>query len=428
MNRSLQILRSLFLLVFTVGALAASIFAAQYLMSNKPQPHRAAHARMAPLVEVSPLHPTSEQIVIPAMGTVIPAVEITLRARVSGEIVATGPEFIEGGIVEKGAVLVSIDPKDYELALIGKEAEVERARFELKVEQGEQNIAQWRWETEGLEHRVSEIGKELALRLPHLEQKKAGLRAAEAQLEKARLDLERTRVTAPFNAIVQSADVDLGSQATPQTELARLVGADAYWIRVSVPIDRLKWIRIPNGAGETYTKASIWTGTGGKRIGRVLKLLSDLEPTGRLARLIVEIADPLDSSAPPENRNPLLIGEYVRVELEGKTLEDIYSIPRVAMRDGSRIWLMDESDRLQIEQVDVIWADAEHALVAGLSPGARLIVSDLPAPVQGMEIRLRKTTPMPGAAAPRADRGPQLAHRSGTGAANIPGEPVRGGR
>lgn len=373
-------------IIFLVTALAAST----YMLTNRPKPKRRKPPAKELAVTVQELMPSSRQISVPVMGTVIPAVKVDLQSRVSGEIIWIHPELIEGGLVSRGDDIVKIDPKDYELALVSREANLEAARYELSVEQGRQDIAKREWELLGLEDEASDLDRELALRKPHLREKLARLKAAEAEVARARLDLSRTVIRSPFNAIVKSANVNVGDQATLQTTLAELMGTDAYWIQATIPVDQIKWVRLPEEDSNPGTTARIHTGTGGVRSGRVIKLLSDLEPGGRLARLLVETSDPLDLNTPVSERKPVLLGEYVRVDIGGRTVDDVFSIPRNSLRDGGTILVADSEDRLKTVHINVIWRDANQILARGLDPGQRLIISDVPTPVEGMKLKVHQ--------------------------------------
>jgi RND family efflux transporter MFP subunit len=334
---------------------------------------------MAALVETQPLEQTDETVVLQLTGTVMPAEEIMLRARVGGEIVSMAPDFIEGGLIGKGAEILKIDPVDYELALATAQSALETARFNHKLELGRSDVAKREWELLKSDS-ATEMEKELALRIPHLAASKAALEAAEARLEKADLDLSRTELRAPFNAVVLSRNVNVGSQASQQDVLAKLAGTDAYWILVSVPVDRLGWILVPG------SRAMIISGSGAKREGRVIKLLGDLEEKGRMARILVEVNDPL--CLQPENKagNPLLLGEYVQTEIDGSELTGVYSIPRKALRENKQIWIAD-GGKLDIREVEVLWRDAQRALIRdGIANGETLIVTDLITPIHGMDV------------------------------------------
>ena len=293
-------------------------------------------------------------------------------------------DFIDGGLLAKGSDVVRIDPVDYELALSSAESSLEKARFDHKLELGRQDVARREWELLKTDD-ATEQEKELALRIPHLVASKASLKAAESALEKAQLDLERTRVRAPFDGVVLERGVNLGSQALPQDMLARLAGTGAYWVVVSIPVDRLGWVEVP-GSGGRVVSAS-----GAVREGRVLELLGELEEKGRMARLLVEVDDPLCLKPENKEHQPLLLGEYVRVEISGRELQAVYAIPRNALRENRQIWIATREGTLDIREVDVLWRGAEEVLIRdGLSDGDQLIVSDMTAPVQGMDVNTGK--------------------------------------
>ncbi len=392
-------LRLLVTLAFAVAVLGAALYAGRYLMTHRPTPHRSKPPVSTPLVETVPTRFAREQVVVPAMGIVIPATEVTLQARVSGQIVARHPEFIEGGIVKQGDVLVEIDPTDYELALTRALAKLETARYNLKLEEGQQDVAKREWEIMGGEDGASELDYELALRRPHLRLRRADIEAAEAEVSQARVNLARTKIEAPFNAIVQSANVDPGDQANQQAHLGQLAGTDAYWIEVSVPMDQLQWLDRPHGT-TAGSMVRVHTGTGAVREGRVRKLLSELEPQGRLARLLIEVEDPLCLSEAREGGPPLLLGDYVRAEIAGHYVDNVAAVPRHALREGNRVWLIDTDTCLSFATPTVVWQDAERALLRGLDANSLVIVSDLAAPVAGMQLRIQDGEEETGATAP----------------------------
>ena len=368
--------------------LAAAGGTVWYFMTHKPKAERRRPEPIPPLVSVQPMASGSYAITVPAMGTVTPASEVDLKAKVGGEVVWTHPEFVEGGIVKKGQILVKLDTVDYELALTASKAVLETATAELKAEQGQQEIARAEWELLGLGEDASAMDRELALRQPQLAAKEAKLEAARAQVRQAELDLERTTITAPFNAIVRSTAVDVGGQVPSQGILAHLVGSDTFYVQALVPLDRLQWITLPDGPGSRTSLVSVGTGTGRVREGRVFKLMSDLEPNGRLARLLIEVGDPLDLRHPSRDRNPMLLGDYVGVSIQGRTIEDVYRIEMEYLRDGQTIYTVDPEDRLHIVETDLVWRAVDHVLVRGIDPGHRLVVSNLSAPVEGMAVRV----------------------------------------
>jgi len=381
--------RPIIRIVLSLVILAVGIATASYLKNSAPRTKKQPPVKLSPTVQIQKAKPSSFQIIVTAMGTVIPAREVVLKSRVSGEIVEIHPEFTEGGFLKKDMKILQIDPQDYELALARKRSTVTDAEYALKLELGHQTVAKREWELLNQGKPAQDMEKELALRQPHLNKVRADLSAAEAELKAAMLDLERTHITAPFNTMVRSKSVDRGSQVTPQEPLAELVGTDAYRIQASLPVDRLEWIDVPVQTGDPGSKARIIYGQGHECSGTVIRLMGDLATEGRMARILVEVADPLGLKASNKDRAPLLIGEYVRVKILGRKLDNVFQIPRTAFKDNSSIWIAGENQTLEIRKVRPVWRDADVVLLQdGLKPGEQLIVSDLPAPVQGMSVRV----------------------------------------
>lgn len=381
--------RPIIRIVLSLVILGVGIGAASYLKNSAPRTKKRPPVKLSPIVLIQTVKPSSYQIIVTAMGTVIPAREVVLKSRVSGEIVEIHPEFTEGGFLKKDMRIIQIDPQDYELALARKRSTVTDAEYALKLELGHQAVAKREWELLNQGKAALDMEKELALRQPHLDKVRADLSAAEAELKAAMLDLERTHITLPFNAMVRSKSVDRGSQVTPQEPLAELVGTDAYRVQASLTVDRLEWIDVPVQTGDHGSKAQIIYGRGNECSGKVIRLLGDLAAEGRMARILVEVADPLGLNSSNQNRTPLLIGEYVRVKILGRKLDNVFQIPRTALKDNSSIWIVGENQTLEIREVRAVWRDADVVLLKdGLKPGERLIVSDLPAPVEGMTVRV----------------------------------------
>ena len=376
------------LTIAAIVILLVSGAVATYMMKNRPRPERRKPVPSAQIVTVRELAVTSQQVVVPVMGSVVPAAEIDLKSRVAGEVLWVHPEFVEGGIVKKGQTLLRIDPTEYELALIRKKAVLEGAILDLKTEEGRQSIAKSEWEILGLEEKATDMDRELALRQPQLAANRANLEAARAEVKQAELDLVRTAIKAPFNAVIRSADVNVGAQITVQGTLAHLVGSDSFFIEALLPLDRLEWVHIPENSRNTGSKAEIVSDSGRVLTGRIYKLLGDIEPDGRLAKIFIQLNDPLDLNRQNGDRRPLLLGDYVSARIEGRSVQNVFIIERQHIRDGNRVYIADEDDRLQVHTVDIIWNGTDHVLVRGLVEGERLIISDVPAPVEGMKLRV----------------------------------------
>lgn len=375
--------------VISVTIILTGIGAAIIIKNSAPKVSRRAPVKMVPLVETEVLHSGTHRLTIPGRGLIVPAREIELKVLVSGEIIKTSPGFTVGGILPAGAEAFTIDPTDYELFLKQKELKVAEAEYALRLEQGHQDVARREWQILYGGQEVTAGESDLALRKPHLEKVEAELAAARAETAMAALALERTRVIVPFTALVKAKQADLGSRVNSQEKLAELVGVDYYWVQVLMPVDRLKWLEIPDGTEDQGSPVEVFYRDDNRRTGRVARLMAELSTEGRMAQLLVRVDDPLDLAAPAGHRRPpLLIGEYVRVAIVGNSLNGVFQIPRTALRNDSEVWLADREGKLRILPIKTIWREGDYVLVRdGLQDGDRLIVSGLATPVDGMSVK-----------------------------------------
>ncbi len=388
-----RLLRFVLTVLLPMALIGGAVAGARRLIETAPQAERRLPEVRSTPVEVMILEPAAEPAVVQVMGTVTAAEEIVLQPRVAGTIVEMSGNFVPGGRFQAGEVILRIDPSDYELAIQRARGQLAQSEYELKLEQGYQEVARREWEMLDMQAQASELDLELALRRPQLARSTAMLEASRAALREAELNLERTTVRAPFNCMVQSENVDIGSQVTPQSPLGVLVGTDRYWVQAAVPVDELSWIVFPDDQGSAGSPAMIrqelGTGLYGEWSGAVVRLLADLEPKGRMARVLIEVPDPLKLDAANGRRLPLLLDAYVNVAIAGRPVRDVVAVPRTALREGHRLWIMNDRDALEIRDVQVIRGNRETVLVgSGVRAGERLVISDLAAPVAGMALRI----------------------------------------
>ncbi len=195
-----------------------------YQIKTSPRVGRKKPPRQARLVQVISLSKCDCTTTVTGDGVVMPAQQVTLRPQVVGKVVKLFPDTVPGGIVREGQNLLAIDRRDYDVLVRQRQYDVARALKDLKVEQGNQAIAEQEYELLG--EAVGEEDRELVLRQPQLVSARAAQESALAALEKAQLDLARCDVNAPFNAIVQERKIDLGATVSLNTDLVTLVGTD----------------------------------------------------------------------------------------------------------------------------------------------------------------------------------------------------------
>ncbi|MGM0413409.1 MAG: efflux RND transporter periplasmic adaptor subunit, partial [Pseudomonadota bacterium] len=207
--------------------------------------------------------------------------------------------------------------------------------------------------------------------------------------DQARLDLARTTVRSPFDARVTDRMVDRGTRVTTGSDLVRLVGTDEWWVELALPQSSLRWIESPRGPDRPGSTVRIrhasWPEEG-YREGRVIRVRADVEEGGRLARVLVAIPDPLDRDG--EERPRLLLGSFVEGTIHGRELDSVYRLDPAWLREDDTVWVMDDDDTLAIRETEVLHRGGGAVLVrGGLSPGDRVITSDLAVASEGMALR-----------------------------------------
>lgn len=351
-------------------------------MKTKPKAARKMRARLTPIVECTPLARSDSRVTLDLLGQVIPARRIVAQSRVSGEIIGVHSNWLEGGRIDAGAVLVRLDPADYQIALTQAESELAQAESDALLERGRQDVAREEWQMLSAGVQTNEEDKTFALRMPQQKAAEARVASAQARVARARLDLERTEIRAPFNAVVIERHANLGDQASVQSKLATLADTDRYHVRVSIPVDELKWVVFP-GADTSGSPVDIHLQGGESCSGIVIGRLEDLEPNGRMARLLVEVTAPMDQGV------PLLINSFVRARVMGRDVQNAYAIDRSAFRDNSHIWLVTADNTLRILPVVPVWTSLDQVVFrAELAEGERLITSALGVAIDGMDLRV----------------------------------------
>ena len=356
----------------------------QYMLATAPEQQRKSPEERKVFVNALTMNRQNKVVHVRATGTVVPVERVELKARVSGEVLKLHPDFEPGEIIKKGEVIVMIDQADYLLAEKLAESQLIQAEYEYKLEMGYQEVARHEWEMIDNKGSASELEKELTLRKPHLKKVEAGVAAAKTNLEQARLNLERTSVPLPFDALVLVRDISVGSQVTTQSQLGVFVDADHFRVEVTVPFDQLDWITLPaNGKRGAAVQIYPVGGSDGKALwqGTVTGLVPEIESQGRMAQLLVEVENPLKSEV------PLLLNSFVSVAIASRELKDVFVIPSQAVHNGEFVYVMNAASRVVFKKIVAIWRDKEWVVAeSGLDNGDNLIISDVPSAVPNMRV------------------------------------------
>ena len=384
--------RSQPLFVLLVLALAGGV--AAVLMLNPPKVEPRNVETPAPLVRALTIAPQDLRLEVRSQGTVVPRTQTTLVAQVAGEVKALAPGLESGGFFHAGEVLVRLEARDYELAVQGAEARVAQAATELARWQAEAEATLEEWQEAAGDVEPSP----LARREPQVAQARAALAAAEAQLEATRLDLERTRVRAPFSGRVRQRLANLGQYLVPGTPLATVHTTDAVEVRLPVPDDDLGALDLPllfrgseRTPGPAVTLTADFAGKEARWSGRIVRSEGEVDPQTRLLYLVARVEDPYDASPDHPERPPLTVGLFVEARIEGRAIEHAVVIPRSALLDDDQVLVIDPQDRLRFRTVEVLRRRGDKVILgAGLEAGERICLTRPDPPIEGMTVRVRE--------------------------------------
>jgi RND family efflux transporter MFP subunit len=370
------------LLVFFVGAGIALL-----IFRSGDRPVQEPKAPPAPLVRVLSVEPETVHLRVATHGTIAPRTESDLVSQVSGPVVWVSPSLVSGGFFEKGDTLLRVDARDYAVTL-------ERARATLARRLSERELA------------AKELGRQRELegraaaseaRLDAAENAErvsvAALREARALLDQADRDLVRTMIQAPFTGRVREKHADVGQFVNRGSRVARIYAIDYAEVRLPVPDDELAFVDLPlvyrgdvlDGEGPTVELSTQFAGQRHTWIGRVVRTEGEIDPRSRMVNAVARIENPYARSG---SRPPLAVGLFVEAEILGRVVEDVVVLPRIALHEGDRVHVVDETDALRLREVDVLRRETERVLIrAGLDSGERVSVSPLAVAMEGMRVR-----------------------------------------
>ena len=394
-----------------VGILLGAVVIAVVMVQLRPEPPLREPPSRLPFVTTAAAEALQGSIPVFGAGTVRPRAEIDVAAEVSGKVAWVAPAFQSGGRVGAGDVLFRIDDADYQNRVQQARANVAAQQVALLQAEEEARIA--RAEYEGFQRRRSDgtasgQASPLTLREPQLQAARAALARDSASLADAELALSRTEVTAPFSGIVRMETVDLGQFVGPGQSVGRLYADDA--VEVVVPLSDQDAALISGlwelaaGDGNRRVAAAVsaeygdmvysWT-------GYVDRAETALDEQTRTIDVVVRIPRPMAGGTPVgddmtgdgdassmREAPPLLVGQFVEVQIDGASPERYFAIPRAALRTGNEVWALRGGNLLTIVPVRVLQrADEVVYATGGLEDGQEVVVSGIQIATEGMAVR-----------------------------------------
>lgn len=371
--------------------LAISIVIATLLVVFKPQAEKKIIKDEPPLAEFVVAVAESISIPVTSQGSVVASQSIGLVAEVSGKVKIVSAEKFKAGKFNKGDLLLQIDDADYQLAL---------TRSQANVASAEQKLARVKVEAEQAKYDLQRMGRDesastdYALKKPHLIEAQANLKAAEADFELARLQLQRTRVSAPFDGRVSKKYVDQGQYVVSGSLLADIYSIESVEINLPLSLRQIQLLGIElsegRSAGTIQAKLiSEFSGVKYEWPAKFSHLESQLDARSRLIDLVVKVDKPFDQAS-QLNVPPLTPGMFVRAVLAGATKEKVFSLPRAALRAANELWIVNQDEQLEKRTVTLYGKDASVIYVkSGVQSGERIIINAIDFPVDKMPLQAK---------------------------------------
>lgn len=363
--------------------IATAIYAA--LVKTTPPLNTTAKDPVPVAVKALTIAPATVDLVVSSEGNVQPRAETKLVAQVAGEVKTVGPSLLSGAAFTEGDVLLTIDPRDYEIAIDRAQANLERSKAEASFAENEAARIQSLYAKELAS--VTEVQQ--AERL--LAVASAGLMDANAALERAEVDLERTVIKAPFSGRVRSESADVGQFLQKGAHIGTVYATDRLEVRLPLADSQLAYLHPSYAntgvAGETPASVQLSAEYAGSRQtwkALLTRTEGDISTKSRFLHVIAEVTETVN-----DNGVRLPVGLFVEAVIEGRSVDDLVSIPRTALRADNTVMVIDDNSQLHFRDVDVFKLSAEDVLVSGgLLAGERINTSPLQFVVEGMPVRV----------------------------------------
>jgi RND family efflux transporter MFP subunit len=368
------------------------IVIAMVAYKNTQEPERKPDISQAVLVETIIAEVTSLNLTVSSQGTVRPRTETALVAEVSGKIVSVSDDFVAGGFFREGEVLLQIDPSDYRAGLKRAEAALASRKAKLADETARSEQALKDWKNMGKPGEPSDLG----LRKPQMADARANVSAAEADVEKARRDLERTQITVPYDGLVRQKAVDIGQYVSPGTRLGVTFAIDSAEIRLPLTLTDLNYLDLPNGTETSsrlnpYPSVTLSAEVAGGRNhwqAQIIRTEGVVDETSRVVYAVAQVVDPYGVLG-QSHQNELKIGSFVNAEIQGLPVENMVVLPRYVLQADHTVFVVNEQDKLEILPVVVLRAEAKKVYISsGIKAGTRVITTTLDAPVPGTQLAI----------------------------------------
>jgi RND family efflux transporter MFP subunit len=308
-----------------------------------------------PLVSVVEVTKKNQQAKISAFGEVKARYELNVAAEVSGKVLKLGNDFQIGKRLRKGALLVKLDNSSYQQAYLNAKKDLADAKVNLLQEKNEQTQAKAEWKRSGLKGRPK---SSLLFNEPQVFAANLGVKKSEASIVVAKQDLNHTTINSTFDSIVMSREVSVGSYVQKGGTIATLYSANSIEIRIL--LSDAQWHLLPSEKKLKLNKDISITLTDQQNASRhwqaqVLRIENFIETETRQRALILTVNNPIEKG--------LILGDFLRATIKGKTLQNTLYIPDSALSQTGDVWTIDDKSMLRKFVAKVYYSDQGKVLI-----------------------------------------------------------------
>lgn len=303
-----------------------------------------------PIVSVTAVSPISHQSLVHAYGEVKSRNQLALTSQVNGQITYLSEKFLTGNTFKKGELLAEVEPIVYQQALANAQANLADAELALAQEKLNSSQAAQEWQQSGL---ANEQASDLVLRKPQLAAAKAKYAMSIKEVEKAQYDLSQTELRAPFDALVVSKQVHVGSNVQAGTALADLY--DISLFEISLPLSTQQWQVLPklkNTPSQLAQMKIVLTDESSSQqwTAQLDRIEQHIDAQSRQRSLIAIVEQPISLE------QPLFPGSFVKANISGETIKQLWKLPASALVDNSTVWQVNEEGLLNHLTVKVMFS------------------------------------------------------------------------
>jgi RND family efflux transporter MFP subunit len=349
-------------IIIPLVIIALAVLGFRFLGSQKPAPRTMVPPPVVPSVDVVTLAPENHAPPVQSYGTVGSYFQTNLTPQVSGRIIFVSPKFRVGETVDTEHLLVQIDPTDYRAALATDEASLTVAERTFEEEKIRAEQAAGDWEASG---RKLAAASDFVLRKPQLAAAEASIKSAKAAIEKARADLGRTEVRAPFPAVITARNASPGNQASPQASLGTLVSTEKVEIRLPLTSDQAVRVTLPAKATLTspLKPGASWE-------AELVRMDPTVDTRNQVIYAVAEVVDPFAAG-----KEPLPVGIFANATITAQPIGASYKVPEAAYVNDSYVWSVDGENRISRLEAPRLYSLEGHVYLRATGDGPLKIIS-----------------------------------------------------